>query len=278
MQNNLYATRKLTEGHPQIEEGALAHFNAALETTGDSTARLDRWLTCLERLTCLTPPKRMIVLGCGARPVTLRHLLALGHDAVGVEPVPSFLNAARQFLGSTDRVIAGTAENIPVDDSSQDVIFCESVLEHVDSPRISVREMYRVAAPGAVALVHTTNRLRINLRGKTDEFTVPFYNWLPALVKESFVFEHLHYRPSLANYTPRPAVHWFTYTDLCRLGRDGGFAQFYGIPDVLDPNDAAIRHSALRRALFKPIQRSPWLRALAMTQLGHIIFMVKRRG
>jgi hypothetical protein len=97
-------------------------------------------------------------------------------------------------------------------------------------------------------------------------------------VKESFVFEHLHYRPSLANYSPRPAVHWFTYSNLCRLGRDGGFAQFYGIPDVLDPNDPEIKRSAFRSAVLKRIKRNPWLRALAMTQLGHLIFMVKRQN
>ena len=274
--DDLYATRKLTAGHPQIETSALEHFSAALEATGDSTARLDRWLACLDRLICLNPPKRIVVLGCGARPVTLKHLLDLGHDAIGVEPVPAFLEAAKRYLERSDRVVPGTAENIPVADSSQHVIFCESVLEHVDSPPISIREMCRVVAPGGVVLVYTTNRLRINWRGKTDEFNVPFYNWLPRLVKESFVFEHLHYRPSLANYSPRPAVHWFTYSQLCRLGRDGGFAQFYGIPDVIDSADPAISKSGLRRTVLRRIRRNPWLRALAMTQLGHVIFMVKR--
>jgi SAM-dependent methyltransferase len=275
--DDVYATCKLTAGHPDIETSALVHFSAALEAAGDSPARLDRWLACLDRLIDLAPPKRIVVLGCVARPVTLRHLLDRGHDAKGVEPVPAFLAAANRYLERTDRVIAGTAEQIPVEDSSQDVIFCESVLEHVDSPPISLREMHRATAPGGVAVIYTTNRLRINWRGRTDEFNVPFFNWLPDVVKESFVFEHLHYRPSLANYSPRPAVHWFTYSALCRLGREAGFAQFCGIPDVMDPQDPAIRRSVFRRAVFHRVRRNASLRALAMTQLGHMIFMVKRR-
>jgi len=271
-----YATRKLTAGHPHIETSALEHFSAALEAAGDSSDRLDRWLACLDRLVDLTPPKRIIVLGCGARPVTLRHLLERGHEALGIEPVPAFLAAARQYLGRDDRILPGTAEEIPVGDASQDIIFCESVLEHVDSPSVSLREMYRVAAPGAVAVIYTTNRLRFNWRGRTDEFNIPFFNWFPAAVQESFVFEHLHYRPRLANYSPRPAVHWFTYTSLCRLGRDAGFAQFYGIPDVISPEDPAITNSVIRRTLLGMVRRNPWLRALAMTQLGHLIFMAKR--
>ena len=41
------------------------------------------------------------------------------------------------------------------------------------------------------------------------------------------MFHHLHYNPSLANFSLRPAVHWWTYADLCRAGREAGFAQFY---------------------------------------------------
>jgi len=273
---DLYERRKLTAGHPKIETSALERFSAVLEAAGDRPERLERWLGCLNRLVDLTPPKRIMVLGCGARPVTLRYLVDRGHEALGIEPVPAFLGAAREYMGSADRVLPGTAEQIPATSGSQDVIFCESVLEHVDSPSMSLQEMFRVAAPGAVVLVYTTNKLRFNWRGRTDEFTVPFFNWLPAVVKESYVYQHLHYRPSLANYSPRPAVHWFTYTSLCRLGRDAGFAQFYGIPDVMDPDDPALRNSVWRRLIFNRVRRSPWLRALAMTQLGHLVFMVKR--
>jgi hypothetical protein len=69
-------------------------------------------------------------------------------------------------------------------------------------------------------------------------------------------------------------VHWFTYGSLCRIGREAGFAHFYSLLDVLRPGDRAV---ARRRAWWLSwAQRKPWLRALALTQLGHTIVMVKR--
>ena len=103
------------------------------------------------------------------------------------------------------------------------------------------------------------------------EFRKRFYNWLPAVVKESYVFQHLHYDPSLANFSPRPAVHWFTYSELCKLGRSAGFAQFYSKIDLADPNNVYAQRSVWRRLLLRRIQNSVWLRSLALTQISHII-------
>ena len=100
----------------------------------------------------------------------------------------------------------------------------EHVLEHADSPRQSLAEIYRVLIPGGVAYIATSNRYHFSPIGYNGEFNVPFYNWFPDALKEAFVHHHLHFKPSLANYTPRPAVHWFCYSDLCRVGRDAGFA------------------------------------------------------
>ena len=272
-----YESRRLTEGHPDIAKKSVSHFAAGLEAIGDDPSRLQRWLRCLDRLVDMSPPKRILVIGTGARPNTVRYLLECGHQALGVEPDDGFREEGNRFLGRSDVVLPGSAEHLPVEDASQDIVFCENVLEHVDSPRISVEEMYRVAKPGAVAMVYTTNRHRFNMRGENGEFNLPFFNWFPPLLKEAFIFEHLHHRPDLANYASRPAVHWFSYTDLVRLGRDAGFAQFYGIPDVMSASDPDIRASAVRSAILKRVQRSPLLRALAMSQLGHLIFMVKRR-
>ena len=163
-----------------------------------------------------------------------------------------------------------------MESSSQDIILCESVLEHVDSPRAALGEMYRALRPGGIAYVVTTNRLQVNVRGRNGEFNVPFFNWFPRLVRESYVFRHLHHEPDLANYSLRPAVHWFTFAQLCELGRDSGFGQFYSLVDLLSPRDPSIARGSQRRWILGPIQRSPWLRALALTQVGHTIVMLKR--
>src|SRR5581483_8871877 len=45
-------------------------------------------------------------------------------------------------------IVEGACERIPVADGSQQIVFCDSVLEHVVSLTRSLDEMYRVLAPG----------------------------------------------------------------------------------------------------------------------------------
>ena len=107
--------------------------------------------------------------------------------------------------------------------------------------------MYRTLRPGGTLYLTTVNRHRI---GPNNEFNVPLYNWMPRLVKECYVYRHLHYDPRLANYSPRPAVHWWSYADLCEIGRMAGFAEFYCVFDLVDENDPGVQKSFLRR--FRP--------------------------
>jgi hypothetical protein len=94
-------------------------------------------------------------------------------------------------------------------------------------------------------------------------------------VKESYIFYHLHYQPSLANYSPRPAVHWFSYADLCALGRQAGFAQFYSPTDLLNLDKGDARPT-WRKRILDALRRNPWLRAANLTQIGGDIYMWKR--
>ena len=155
----------------------------------------------------------------------------------------------------------------------------ESLLEHVDSPVIVLSEAFRVLEPGGVLYISTTNRLWLDQR----EYRVPFFQWFPDLVKESYVFKHLHYNPRLANYFPRPAVHWFTYAGLCKIGRSAGFALFYSPLDLIDADFPWLKKKrSITRMIFKYILKPqvlgnhPWLRSLALKQAGGHIFMLKR--
>ena len=154
----------------------------------------------------------------------------------------------------------------------------ESVLEHVDSVDHTLAEAYRVLRPGGVLHVTTTNRLQLSPTGQNGEYRVRFFNWLPAHVKESYVVRHLHYDPSLANYTPRPAVHWFTYPELCAHGRRAGFATFYSFLDLIDEErDASVATHRLKRWIIRNARNHPWFRALVVSQMaGNPIFMYKR--
>ncbi len=241
-----------------------------------SSRDLQRVMTYLDRLIDVSAGGRWLVIGCGPRPETIAYLLSRGCDAYGIEPVPSFVQSANEFLGQP-RVMLGVAEGLPLIDGSQRVVFIESVLEHVESPLTCLQEIYRVLEPGGVVHITTTNRYRLHPRGENGEFTVRFYNHFPAALKESYIFQQLHFRPNLANFTERPAVHWFSFADLCRLGRQAGFARFYSLLDLTSEDEPHIARSRARRFLLRRIRRSALLRTLILTQRGGQIFMWKRQ-
>lgn len=278
----LYRDRPLSEGHPDIDRLAHDTYLARLAERGDETWRTERLLACLGRLIDLADARDVLVLGCGPAPRAMRVLARRGYAVTGVEPTPSFARAAADYAGTDGTILEGAAERIPLPDASRDIIVCVDVLEHVDSPERSADEMFRVLRPGGVAWIETQNRYRFSPTGAGSEFTVPFYNWLPRIVRESFVFQHLHYQPGLARYTARPAVHWWSYAELCALGRRAGFASFYSPIDLIRTEDEPWARGALRRRLRRfllpRIQTSPWLRALALTQYGDAIVMRKRPG
>lgn len=265
----MYANRPLVDGYPELEALGVSHYTE--HQHDDSKIKLV--FECLSRLIDLErSPRTVAVVGCGPNPRSVKALLELGYDAVGVEPVVGSAEAARKFLANRGRVYVGTAEHLPLPEASQRVIVMESVLEHVDSTTASVAEAYRALTPGGVLYLTTNNRYAL----KSNEFRPRLYHWFPAIVKECYVFRHLHYDPSLADYTPRPAVHWFSFAEMCSLGRQVGFAQFYSLLDLVKPDAPYISKSVLRRLSLEMIQQNPWARALALVLFGHAIIMYKR--
>ncbi len=279
---DVYAERKLGEKHPEL--GTLAHEYFVEKTKKDieqpehqdQEGRTRKIVQDLQQIAPLRPGASILVLGCGPFPYINKALRHMGYNAVGVEPVASFVTDGCELMGDSSAVLQGSAEQIPLADASQDVVLFESVLEHVDSIPQSLNEIYRVLAPQGIAYITTTNKYRFSITGHNGEYRTPFFNWFPKLVKECYVHHHLHFNPKLSNYTTRPAVHWFTYAELCQWGRSVGFSTFYSIIDVKRLSDGVIQKSRFRRFILHKIQYNPWFRALALTQLGGTIYMVKR--
>lgn len=271
--DDLYRDRPLAELYPDLERlGAEYHARHHEEGPLFTPAVLE----CLPRIVAQAPDRSGLVLGCGPRPRAMLAMADAGFRVVGIEPVSHNVAEAQRFVGARGEVLQGSAEDIPLAAGTQDFVLMESVLEHVDSPPRSLAEVYRVLRPGGVLYVYTTCRTKFHPRGFNGEYNVPFLNWFPAIVREAYVHHQQHFAPSLANFNARPAFHWYTYTELVRLGRYAGFAQFYSLIDVAGPDSIFVRGSALRRALLPRLRRHPWLRALALTQSGGSIFMVKR--
>lgn len=220
--------------------------------------------------------KKAVVIGCGPKPDTIRELSDAGYRVFGIEPLDDGIRQAREYLKGTAEVLKGKAEKIPLETDSQSLILMENVLEHVDSVPVTLSEAYRVIQPGGLLFVRTTNRLRFSMTGINWEFTTRFYNWFPQAVKESYVFTQLHYRPELAHYSPSPAVHWFSFSDLCKSGRAAGFARFYSPYDLLYLKQRASTNP-IRFRFRHWCHKQPWLRAIAISQMFGDIFMYKRQ-
>jgi SAM-dependent methyltransferase len=104
-------------------------------------------VTALDQL-ALPPGARILDAGCGAG----GNLALLGRygDPVGVDPDAQAVAAARE-RGLDAR--PGDAAAMPFDGAAFDLVCCLDVLEHVEDDVAVLRELRRVARPGAPLLV-----------------------------------------------------------------------------------------------------------------------------
>jgi SAM-dependent methyltransferase len=81
-----------------------------------------------------------------------RAFTRLGVDVVAIEPAANMRAVLGERLGSV-RVIDGTAESIPLDDSSVDAVVVGNALHHFDRER-AFAEIARILRPGSVLALY----------------------------------------------------------------------------------------------------------------------------
>lgn len=118
-----------------------------------------RWavVEALLARTELPEQPRILDAGCGTGG-NLRRYAKLG-DATGVDPAAEAVRLCRER--GLESVEQAGLETLPFDDGSFDLIAATDVLEHIAAEHEALRELWRVAAPGAALLL-----------------TVPAYMWL----------------------------------------------------------------------------------------------------
>jgi SAM-dependent methyltransferase len=148
-----------------------------------------------------------------------------GYQAVGVEPWEAAIEVSHQLSRETGfqlDIRPGVAESLPFDDESVDFVNAYSVLEHVDDPDQTIREVYRVLRrPGAFlfSTVSALSPFQVEIAG------FPLFPWYPPPLQRRIMKWATEKRPALVGNTTRPAIHWFKHRDVRGSLHDAGFAE-----------------------------------------------------
>lgn len=107
----------------------------------------------IEALRPIPPAARVLEVGSGA------HGLIFFFDAeerVGVDPLADEYRQLFSAWQGRAKTLAAFGEELPFDDCSFDIVLCDNVVDHAESPRRILEEIVRVLAPGG-ALYFTVN-------------------------------------------------------------------------------------------------------------------------
>src|SRR5947209_20177898 len=99
--------------------------------------------------------KRILDIGCGLGMYVSR-FRQFSDDVYGVDIDPDKIGRASEWLPN---LRVSSAEELPYEDDCFDIILLNEVIEHVDDDRQTIREAYRVLAPGGHIVVYAPNRL-----------------------------------------------------------------------------------------------------------------------
>jgi 2-polyprenyl-6-hydroxyphenyl methylase / 3-demethylubiquinone-9 3-methyltransferase len=133
----------------------------ALLRTSVNPPRFDYFRQALiERLRLDPGALQLLDVGCGGGLLS-EPFAALGCSVTGVDRSLPTLNAARAHAersGLSIRYLEASAESLPFEAQSFDVVCCCDVLEHVDDLDRVISEIARVLKPGGVFFFDTINR------------------------------------------------------------------------------------------------------------------------
>lgn len=100
---------------------------------------------------------RCLDIGCG-RGYGFDHLRGPCNPCTGLDVAPGLIAEAKQNYPDVT-FVTQSAEALPFPDASFDTVTSFEVIEHVQDDRAFLREIHRVAAPGALICISTPNRL-----------------------------------------------------------------------------------------------------------------------
>lgn len=171
-------------------------------------------------------PIRVLDLACG----TGTHSVGFadrGYEVTAIDFDQRLLQAGRTLVRDSapdsrdPGWTCGDARALPFADGSFDLVFSNSLLEHVPQWQDVLNEVVRVLTRGGVFVMYTTNRT-CPLQQEVNHF--PFYPWLPDPIQRRVLAWIMAHRRDLVNFTDFPAVNWFTFWGMSRAFREAGLS------------------------------------------------------
>lgn len=170
----------------------------------------------------------MLDLGCGSGEEIVP-LAQRGAHVIGIDISPELIRIAERRLqaASVSAVVrVGSAYETGLDDASVDVVFCMSLIHHLDLPRVKA-EMLRVLKPGGfivlkepVRFSRTYNFLRSLLPAQEDisEYEHPltkeeFNSFQDGFVADGLRFFRLPIVPLAQRFLPFASYRMFRFSD-----------------------------------------------------------------
>jgi len=156
----------------------------------------------------------------------------LGYEGYGIEPWEGARTNALKLskhLNIPIQIMDGTAECIPYEDNTFDVIHANSVLEHTLDIEKALGEIFRVLKPGGVFWFYTASSM-CPFQGEIRGF--PLFGWYPDPLKRRIMLWAKQTRPDLIGFSETPAINWFTPRKTHALLRKHGFTQIYDRWDI----------------------------------------------
>jgi 2-polyprenyl-6-hydroxyphenyl methylase/3-demethylubiquinone-9 3-methyltransferase len=235
--------------------------------------RHDRQFSLLEATGALPPPPyRVLDLGSGSGVTAVWaarrgwHVTAVDADPGNMAVLHEYLSAHEQNL-RIETIVADATSCAGVPEATYDIAYLKDLLEHVEDYAGCLSAAHRSLKPGGLLYVATTNvvcPIQLEYHG------VGPYSWYPRPVKDWIRRYAMTRRPAIVNYTPYPAVHWFSRRTLARACREAGFSRVWSLYDLVSSPRDLTRRSRIAYPLVRyarTIAPARWLADIALPGL-----------
>lgn len=166
---------------------------------------------------------QVLDIGCSAGFISDEFRLA-GASVIGLDIDEPGLARARQRFGEHVQFVCAPGDDMPLPDSSVDIVVFNHIYEHVPDVGAVMAEIQRVLKPDGVVYLGLGNRLGI----MEPHYRLPFLSWLPRRLADAYVrlagradsyYEAFLTRPGLRRMCLGLHVWDYTYAVLCQPER-----------------------------------------------------------